>query len=72
MALERVLYWPQPGPLGTGVDMDEGEGPGSPAEFQLLPWWSSDPRDKGAGGCAQVRCLSRGSFVKLFCSVPTR
>lgn len=34
MALERVLYWPQPGPLGTGVD--EGEGPGSPAEFQLL------------------------------------
>lgn len=49
MALERVLYWPQPGPLGTGIDVDDGEGPGSPEEFQLLLWWSTDPRDKGAG-----------------------
>lgn len=38
MALERVLYWPQTGPLGMGVDMDEGEGPGSPAGVQLLLW----------------------------------
>lgn len=48
MALERVLYWSQPGPLETGVNMDEDEGPGSPAQFQLLPCSSSDPSDKGA------------------------
>lgn len=48
MALERVLYWPQPGLLEAGVNMDEDEGPGSPAKFQLLPCSSSDPSDKGA------------------------
>lgn len=71
-ALERVLYWPEPGPLGMGVDTDEGEGPGSPAGFQLLLWWSSDTRDRGAGWCIHARRLSWGSFVEMSCSVPTR
>lgn len=67
--LEQVPCWPQPGSLGGLMETDDGEGPGSPAEFQLLHCWSPG---KGADCCGQDRCLSWGSFVALSCSVATR
>lgn len=69
VTLEPVPCWLQPRPLGVLMPTDDGEGPGSPADFQLSPCWFPG---KGAGSCGQDRCLPWGSFVVLSCSVVTR